>query len=82
LDEPTSSLDPIDENALYDTMLDGSLENTVIIISHRLAFTYKMDKILCMQDGEIIEEGAHSELLKIANGQYRKMMDVNCKRYE
>ncbi len=81
LDEPTSSLDPIIENELYDTILDDSKDKTVIIISHRLAFTYKMDKIICMQNGCKVEEGTHNELIKIENGNYRSMVEVNTKRY-
>ncbi len=82
LDEPTSNLDPLIENELYDTILDDSKGKTVIIISHRLAFTYKMDKIICLQDGHIIEEGTHNELVKLKNGVYKQMVDVNIKKYE
>ena len=64
------------------TILDDSKGKTVIIISHRLAFTYKMDKIICLQDGHIIEEGTHNELVKLKNGVYKQMVDVNIKKYE
>lgn len=81
LDEPTSSLDPLIENELYDAILDDSKEKAVIIISHRLAFTHRMSKIICMQDGCKKEEGTHNELMKIENGQYRSMFEVNTRRY-
>lgn len=74
LDEPTSNLDPVIENELYENILDDSKEKTVIIISHRMAFTYKMDKIICMKSGSIEEEGTHNELLQIEDGLYKKWL--------
>jgi len=53
---------------------------TVIIISHRLTFTYKMNRILYFNEGKLIEEGTHDDLLR-DNGYYAKMYNLNVEKY-
>ena len=64
LDEPTSSIDPILEEYLYDFFSNKTGRNhTVIIISHRLGVTKQVDKIFVADNGVIIEEGTHDTLI-------------------
>lgn len=81
LDEPTSNLDPYIEQELYEAILSNLEESTVIIISHRLTFTYRMNKIICIVDGKIAEEGTHRELLRNRNGYYSGMFDLSVDKY-
>ncbi|WP_323738395.1 ABC transporter ATP-binding protein [Candidatus Trichorickettsia mobilis] len=63
LDEATSSLDSATENLIQDSLKYLMHNKTVIIIAHRLATLLHMDKILVFNDGIIVEEGTHKELL-------------------
>ncbi|SFD69471.1 ABC transporter ATP-binding protein [Roseivivax sediminis] len=69
LDEATSALDSEVEAAIQDTLYGMMEGKTVIAIAHRLSTIAHMDRILVMDDGRIVEEGTHSELLA-AGGQY------------
>lgn len=71
LDEATSALDSEVEAAIQTT-LEGMMEGkTVIAIAHRLSTISHMDRIIVMDDGRIIEDGSHDDLLA-ANGQYAR----------
>lgn len=80
LDEPTSNLDPFVESAFYEDLLSETT-NTVIVISHRITFTYRMSKIICMKNGEIAEIGTPDELLKKPDSLYKEMYDLNTAKY-
>lgn len=80
MDEPTAALDPISEKKFYDTIDSLSKEKILIIVSHRLSSVKKMDRILFFENGMIIEDGSHSELIK-KNGKYAKMFKTQSKRY-
>lgn len=81
LDEPTSNLDPIIESRLFERLLDESGSTTMIIISHRLTFTYKMDRIICIEKGQLAEQGSHSELMQIESGIYKSLYIHNLNKY-
>lgn len=68
-DEPTSALDPIMEYELFSEIFRFFEKKTMVFISHRLASTKFVDKILFMEKGEIVEVGSHSELMD-KNGKY------------
>ena len=80
LDEPSSALDPISEYRLNKTILSLSEHKTVIFISHRLSTTCMADRILMMENGEIIEEGSHEELIN-KNGKYAEMFNLQAEKY-
>ncbi len=63
MDEPTSALDPIAEQEMYQNMFTACEGKTVIFISHRLSSAVMADRVYLFEHGEIIEQGAHSELL-------------------
>ena len=80
LDEPSSALDPIAETEVYRNMLAMGKDKTIIFISHRLTTTVNADKIYLFDDGKIIEEGTHEELMD-KDGLYRKMFVSQSKKY-
>ncbi|KGX86610.1 thiol reductant ABC exporter subunit CydC [Pontibacillus litoralis] len=63
LDEPTSSVDLLTERTIYNYIFQQAQEDTVILISHRLVGLEKMDHIIVMDQGEIVESGTFRELM-------------------
>ncbi|MBD5158379.1 MAG: ABC transporter ATP-binding protein [Butyrivibrio sp.] len=80
LDEPSSALDPIAEYNMYKNMLDATENETVIFISHRLSATRDADRIYLFENGTVIEQGSHEELLKL-NGKYTRMWKLQAQNY-
>ena len=69
MDEATSALDSASEMIVQEAM-EHVLENrTAIIIAHRLSTIKKVDKIIVIQDGRIVEQGTHDELIN-KQGEY------------
>ena len=76
LDEATASIDSASEKKI-EQALDTLLKNrTAIIIAHRLSTIRKVDRIIVMHHGRIVEEGPHKKLIKIKNGFYRKLYSM------
>ena len=82
LDEATSSVDSYSEQLIQDATDRITEDRTSIVIAHRLATIKKADKIIVMDAGEIVEIGNHKELLKVTNGYYRKLYEVQFKEEE
>lgn len=80
MDEPSSALDPIAEYNLNKAMHEAALHKTVFYISHRLSTTRDADRILMLENGRIIEEGTHEELLG-RNGKYAEMWYAQAGKY-
>ena len=80
LDEPSSALDPVSEYKLNKNLIDHAQNDTVIFISHRLSTTRMADRIYLFENGSIIEQGTHEELMEL-NGRYREMFDRQAKNY-
>lgn len=74
LDEATSALDIDTESRLHEAMQDFLKERTTIIIAHRLSAVRQADRVYVFEDGHIIEEGSHDELIR-ANGLYQKLYE-------
>lgn len=72
LDEATSSLDSITEQLIQESLEHLMSNRTTIVIAHRLATLSKMDRILVFDQGKIVEEGSHKELIK-KGGHYANM---------
>lgn len=81
LDEPSSSLDPIAEKKLFESFNEISKEKITIFISHKLSSCIFCDKILVLNNGEVIEEGKHIELLDKTDGLYNKMWKTQSQYY-
>jgi ATP-binding cassette subfamily B protein len=76
LDEATSSLDSHSEKLIQDA-LDNLMKGcTTIVIAHRLSTIRKMDRIIAMKDGKIIEEGTHDELANKDSGLYKDLWEL------
>jgi len=64
LDEPTSSLDPISEKYLNETLMNIKGKQTMIIVAHKLSSVLMADKVVFMRDGKVAEIGTHEELFR------------------
>ncbi len=73
LDEATSSLDSHSESLIQDALNTLMKDKTVIVIAHRLSTIAKMDRIVVIDSGKIIEQGSHSDLLQNENSLYKKL---------
>ena len=71
LDEPTSALDPETEMNLVRALHEASKTRLVIIIAHRLSTIRTADKICFLQEGKLLEQGNHDELMEKKDGHYR-----------
>lgn len=81
LDEPTAALDALAEDRMYrefENMIHGK---TAVFISHRLGSTRFCDKIAMFEDGTIVEEGTHEELMA-KNGKYAYMFGIQSQYYD
>jgi len=65
---------------LNNPMLHMAQDKTVIFISHRLSTTKKADRIIMMEEGEIIEQGTHEQLMK-QEGKYAEMFTIQAQKY-
>lgn len=80
LDEPTSSMDPGAEFALFENFRERIGERSALIISHRLSTVRMADYIYVLDDGEIREQGTHDELMARA-GHYAKLFSMQAYHY-
>jgi ATP-binding cassette subfamily B protein len=72
LDEATSSLDSITEQAIQETLDDVMKGKTVIVVAHRLSTIAHLDRILVFDQGVVVEDGSHAELLA-RGGAYQRL---------
>lgn len=82
MDEATSNLDSITERAIQKTLEECSGNITTIIIAHRLSTIIKCDKIYVMENGKIIEEGNHKELLEKREYYYKLWSEQNINKQD
>lgn len=79
LDEATSALDIGSEKLVQDALEKTMVGRTCVVVAHRLSTIQKSDKITVIENGRIIEQGSHSELLaKEENGAYLSL--VKCQQ--
>ena len=80
LDEPTSALDALMESEIYENYNTIFADKTSVFISHRLSSTKFCDRIIFLEDGLIVEEGTHDELLKMGE-RYASMYEIQASYY-
>ncbi len=73
LDEPTANLDAVNERAILETILAQSEGHTLLLLTHRLALLDRMDAVVVLERGRVVERGTHAELIE-RGGLYRDML--------
>lgn len=81
LDEPTANLDQVTARSVLDTVLELVRGNSLLLITHHLLGMERMDEILVLNDGKIVERGTHEELLR-KPGLYARMWRLQYKEVE
>ena len=76
LDEATSSVDSYTEDSIQRAIKTITNGKTSIIIAHRLTTIMNADKIVVLENGKIVEQGAHEELIKVSGGHYSNLYEV------
>lgn len=80
LDEPTAAIDPVEENKIYTKFKEMANGNTAIVVTHRLGSAKIADRIIVMDNGQIVEYGTHEELM-CNKGKYEEMYNAQSKWY-
>ena len=80
LDEPTASIDPLEEQAVYKRFMEMAAGRTAILVTHRLGSARLADRILVMRAGRIVEGGTHRQLLE-RRGLYHEMFTAQSAWY-
>jgi len=75
LDEATSQLDSVTESDIQESLWELMQGKTTIVIAHRLSTLLHMDRIIVFDQGKIVEDGTHHELLS-KRGLYKTLWDV------
>jgi ATP-binding cassette subfamily B protein len=75
LDEATSSLDSRSEALIQEAIERLMVGRTAIVIAHRLSTVRALDRILVFDQGRIVEEGGHAELVRRKGGLYRALFE-------
>lgn len=81
LDEPTAAIDAKAEYKIFNNIFDRYLGKTAIIVSHRFSTVRRADKIVVIDKGKIVEQGTHTELIKL-QGLYHEMFSKQAEGYK
>lgn len=79
-DEPSSALDPIAEYELYKGIMNESKGHITLFISHRLSSVKDADMVFMLENGKVIEQGSHQELMR-TKGKYCEMFTKQAQNY-
>ena len=79
-DEPSSALDPIAEYDLYKGIMDESKGHITLFISHRLSSVKDADEVFMLENGTVIEQGTHRQLMDMG-GKYCEMFTKQAQNY-
>lgn len=81
LDEPTAAVDAKSEYEIFKTLETHSKDKTTIIISHRFSTVRRAETICVLRNGEMVEQGSHSKLMKNKDGLYKEMFEKQAEGY-
>ncbi|WP_320773702.1 ABC transporter ATP-binding protein [Streptomyces sp. CRN 30] len=82
VDEPTSALDPHAEIAAFESLWSLAEQGqAVVLVTHRLAATMRADRIYVLDQGRVVEDGTHRELMSRPDGLYRSMFTAQAAQY-
>jgi ATP-binding cassette subfamily B protein len=81
LDEPTANLDVRAEAAFFDRFLELTRGLTTVLISHRFSTVRRADRIVVLEDGRVIEDGTHGQLLAL-DGRYAELFHLQAARFQ
>lgn len=81
LDEPTAALDPIAESEIYSRFNEIAGNKTTVYISHRLSSCRFCSRIVVFDNGSVIQEGTHEELLENPDGKYSELWNAQAQYY-
>lgn len=81
LDEPTSNVDPQAEENIFNEVLEYGKDKILIFISHRFSTVRRADRIFVLEQGTIVEQGSHEQLLK-QSGIYSHLFKLQAKNYQ
>ena len=81
LDEPTAALDVRSEHDIYARFQELTKQKTTVLISHRMSTVRMAERILVLDDGKVIEEGTHEELM-MDNGLYARLYTLQAEHYD
>lgn len=79
-DEPTASLDPVNEVQTFEKISNITSGHISIYITHRLGFTTKVDRVVLIKENHILEDGSFAKLMS-ENGEFKKMFDTQRSLY-
>ncbi|MBU0766965.1 ABC transporter ATP-binding protein/permease [Patescibacteria group bacterium] len=81
LDEPTSAIDAKAEAEIFDRVEELCINKTVILISHRFSTVRMADRIVVINEGKLLEQGSHEQLIKM-NGLYSELFNLQARGYK
>ncbi len=80
LDEPTASMDSETEAEIFEHFRRLTHDKIAILISHRFSTVRQADRIVVLDEGRIVEQGSHDELVR-ANGRYARLFELQARAY-
>jgi ATP-binding cassette subfamily B protein len=81
LDEPTAALDAMNEYAIFQRFRELTDNKIALLISHRFSTVRMADRIVVLDEGQVIETGTHAELLALG-GEYAKLFTIQAEGYK
>ena len=84
MDEATSALDTTTERAIQHSLTEASRGRTTLVVAHRLSTVCDADLIVVLDQGRVVEQGTHDELLRLGGGtgRYATMWELQLREQQ